>query len=175
MAAGLPVAALPEALAALPVRGPLAAPAAPEASVVLEALEAALGVPEASLGATGAAAVLVAPVAPEVPGEPAEAPVGLRPGAVPEPGDRCCRRGRMRSVRPESFGRRVPSPSGVRALRPVGPGVRRRLRPPGGRGVPGLGMSGGLWVVAGFGLVAGPVLTVVALRVLWVAVPTSGD
>ncbi|WP_212989905.1 hypothetical protein [Actinoplanes auranticolor] len=55
----------------------------------------------------------------------------------------------------------------------MGPGVRRRLRPLGGRGVPGPGMSGGLRVVAGFGLVPGPALTAVALSVLWVAVPTS--
>jgi hypothetical protein len=172
------VVALPrvaEALAVPAVRRALVVPgealAVPEALPVLEALAVPEAL-EASLGATVALAVLGAPVVLGVPGECAEARVGLR--VAPGPGGRCCRRGRMLSVRPGSFAPRVPSPSGVRGRRPVGPGVRRRLRPLGGRGVPELGMSGGLLAVAGFGPVPGLALTAVVLSVPWMAVPTSG-
>jgi len=105
--------------------------------VALRALAAAAATtaPGASLGAMVA---LAAPVL----GERGEALVGLRVVAVR--GGRCCRRGRMLSVRPGSFGRRVPSPSGVRGRRPGGPGVLRLLRLLGVRRVPAPAMSGGL-------------------------------
>jgi hypothetical protein len=144
---------------------------APEASSVPEAAEAALAALEAALGAMVepvALPALAAAVAPAALTARGEALVGLR--VDPVRGGRCCRRGPMLSVRPGSFGRRVPSPSGVRGRRLGGPGVRRRLRLLGVRRALGL-VSGGPRAAGGTGLV----LRSVARSVPLVAVPRSGS